>query len=76
MDTFASYPGDDDVTWTSKKMLRDVPHRFLGRMARAHNVTVHVLFPHLQLGGERDRFVAMTEQQLERWTDEVFYPAL
>ena len=76
MNAFSSYPGDDEVTWTSKKMLRDVPHCLLGRVSSAHNMTVHVLFPHLQIGGTKDRFVSMTEEQLARWTDEVFHPAL
>ena len=76
MNAFSSYPGDDEVTWARKKLLRDVPHCLLGRIAGAHNITVHVLFPHLQLVGETERFISLTEQQLTRWTDEVFHPAL
>lgn len=30
-------------------MLRDVPHFLLGRVVGAHDITVHILFPHLSL---------------------------
>ena len=58
------------------KMPRDVPHFFLGRAFGASNITVHVLFPHLQLAPGRDQVVSMTQEQLARWMDRIFHPAL
>lgn len=77
MDTFIDMSDEGYETLRAcRKMLRDVPHFLLGRVCGAHNVTVHVLFPHLQPSNGQDRFKAMTDQQMERWTDQVFHPAL
>jgi hypothetical protein len=76
--TYVSDPTDEgyETLRRCKKMLRDVPHCLLGRMHGAHNVTVHVLFPHLQVENGQEQFKGMTEQQMERWTDQVFHQAL
>lgn len=76
MDAFENVSDDDETLRSCRKMLRDVPHFLLGRLCGAHNITVHVLFPHLQLVAGRDKFKSMTEEQLSRWTDRVFHPAL
>ncbi len=55
-------------------MLRDVPHFLLGRVANAHDITIHILFPHLP--PPRDKFVSLTHDQLSRWLDHIFYPAV
>lgn len=73
---FENISEDNEVVRACTRMLRDVPHFLLGRLCGAHNITVHVLFPHLQLTPGRDRFKSMTEEQLTRWADRVFHPAL
>lgn len=55
-------------------MLRDVPHFFLGRLDGHQDISVHVLFPHLSIT-QRD-FVCMLHEQLTRWVDRVFLPAV
>ena len=55
-------------------LLRDVPHFLLGRVANAHDITIHILFPHLTQ--PRDKFISLTQDQLSRWLDRVFYPAV
>ena len=37
----------EEIPQLSRALLRDVPHFLLGRVVGAHDVTVHVLFPHL-----------------------------
>jgi hypothetical protein len=67
--------GDSEQTpRSSLAMLRDVPHFLLGRVVGAHDITVHVLFPHLVQA--RDEFVCLTKDQLSRWLDKVFHPAV
>jgi hypothetical protein len=75
-DAFQNLSENDETLRACRKMLRDVPHFLLGRLCGAHNITIHVLFPHLQLTAGRDRFKSMTEEQLTRWTDRIFHPAL
>lgn len=75
-EVYESPNGEDDTVRACKKMLRDVPHCLLGRVHGASNITVHVLFPHLPMAAWRDRFVSMTEEQLSRWTDRIFLPAI
>ena len=67
---------EDDTIRAAKKMLRDVPQILLGRVHGASNITVHVLFPHLPTSAGRERFVSVTENQMTRWTDNIFHPAL
>ena len=55
-------------------LLRDVPHFLLGRIAGAHDITVHVLFPHLS--DSRDKFISLTHHDYTRWFDRVFHPAV
>ena len=55
-------------------MLRDVPHFLLGRVANTHDITIHILFPHLSR--PQGQFIALTHEQLSRWLDRVFYPAV
>jgi hypothetical protein len=58
----------------SLAMLRDIPHFLLGRMEGAHDITLHILFPHLATA--QDKFVALTKEQLSRWLDQIFHPAV
>ena len=55
-------------------MLRDVPHFLLGRVVGAHDITIHILFPHVAVGQEK--FVSLTREQLTRWLDRAFLPAV
>lgn len=55
-------------------MLRDIPHFLLGRFIGANEITLHVSFPHLPFQG--DKFVALSQQQLTTWVDEIFHPAI
>ena len=59
---------------SSLAMLRDVPHFLLGRVVGAHDITVHVLFPHM--GVAHEKFVSLTKEQMTRWLDQIFLPAL
>lgn len=54
-------------------MLRDVPHLFLGRLAGAENITIHIFFPHLETP---PGISILTNAQLARWTDKILYPAI
>lgn len=72
-----AYRDSDDpeqLTRSSMAMLRDVPHFMLGRVEGYHDITIHILFPHLQAGGEK--FVSLTREQHTRWLDRVFLPAV
>ncbi|KIW22076.1 uncharacterized protein PV07_12538 [Cladophialophora immunda] len=55
-------------------MLRDVPHILFGRVANDHDITIHILFPHLPR--PQEKFVSLTQEQLSRWLDQIFYPIL
>ena len=55
-------------------MLRDIPHFLLGCVASAHDITIYILFPYLLI--RQERFIALTKEQLSRWLDQVFYPAV
>ena len=57
-----------------RAMIRDVPHFLLGRVEGSHDVTIHVLFPHLRTG--HDKFVSLTDEQYTRWFDRIFHPAV
>lgn len=58
----------------SSSMLRDVPHFLLGRVVGAHDITLHVLFPYMAT--VREKFVSLTGEQLSRWLDRIFNPAI
>ena len=45
---------------SSLAMLRDVPHFLLGRVVGAHDITVHVLFPHMGVANEK--FISLTKE--------------
>ena len=47
---------------SSSSMLRDVPHFLFGRVVGAHDITEHVLFPHMAVTGEK--FECLTK---DRW---------
>lgn len=47
MNGFENISEDDETVRACTRMLRDVPHFLIGRLCGAHNITVHVLFPHL-----------------------------
>jgi hypothetical protein len=46
----------------------------LGRVVGAHDITVHVLFLHLV--SAQDKFASLTKDQLSRWLDRIFHPAV
>lgn len=71
---FRATDDPEQPTQSSLEMLRDVPHFLLGRVEGAHDITLHVLFPHMQL--QREKFVALGGDQLARWTDQVLLPAI
>ena len=64
----------EEIPQLSRALLRDVPHFLLGRVVGAHDVTVHVLFPHLVPAPEK--FTSLTQDQYSRWLDQVFHPAV
>ena len=76
LDTHTFVTGDDpeQAPRAVRAMLRDVPHFLLGRVAGAHDITIHVLFAHLP--NPQDKFVSLTKDQLSRWLDRIFYPAV
>lgn len=76
INAFESISEESEIVRVFTSMLRDVPHFLLGRLCGAHNITVHVLFPHLQLAAGRDRFKSMSEGQLSSWADKALHPAL
>ena len=71
---FKSSPDPDAAERVSTVMVRDVPHFLLGRVVGAHDITVHVLFPHIPVLG--DKFKSLTTEQLSRWSDQVFHPSV
>ena len=76
IETHVFHTGDDpeQPVRSSSAMPRDVPHFLLGRVVGAHDITVHVLFPHMAVANEK--FVSLTKEQMTRWLDEIFLPAL
>lgn len=71
---FGIQPNLDPLPYGSTTILRDVPHFLLGRVEGAHDITVHVMFPHIQFRG--DKFQAFTNEQYTRWFDHIFHPAV
>ncbi|VUC37187.1 unnamed protein product, partial [Clonostachys rosea] len=53
--------------------LRDVPHFVFARLEGADFLTFHLCSPHLPCS--RD-FSRLTDEQLSRWFDKIFYPAV
>lgn len=76
IDTEVYHTGDDpeQPARVSTAMLRDVPHFLLGRVEGAHDITIYVLFPHLVT--VREKLVSLTKEQLTRWMDQIFLPAV
>ncbi|KIV98358.1 uncharacterized protein PV09_09804 [Verruconis gallopava] len=72
---FGDGVGDGEVPRPRLAMLRDVPHFLLGRVESAHDITVHILFPHLP-ARQDGTFRSLTNDQLSRWMDQVFHPAV
>ena len=72
--TFVTGDNPEQPPRATPAMLRDVPHFLLGRVASAHDITIHVLFPYLPV--RQERFVALTKEQLSQWLNQVFYPAV
>jgi hypothetical protein len=64
----------EQVPRSSLAMLKDVPHFLLGRVVGATNITVHILFSHLPVAQEK--FVSLTKEQISRWVNEIFNPAV
>ena len=76
LETRAFHTSDDpkQPETTIIAMLRDVPHFLLGRVVGAYDITIHILFPHVAVGQEK--FVSLTREQLTRWLDRAFLPAV
>lgn len=77
LETKAYDSGTDGQERSSRSrmaMLRDIPHFLLGRVEGAHDIALYVLFPHIAIGG--DKFSSLTREQLSRWTDQIYLPAL
>ncbi|RKK64994.1 hypothetical protein BFJ69_g16525 [Fusarium oxysporum] len=53
--------------------LRDVPHFIFARLEGADFITFHLFFPHLPCSCDFNR---LTDEQLSRWFDNIFYPAV
>jgi len=65
--------GGERAPRSSLATLKDIPH-LLGQVEGAHDITVHILFPHLVVG--RRPFVSLTQEQMTRWLDQIFLPAV
>lgn len=65
-------PGRSDHS--NLAMLQRIPHFMLGRIEGAHDITVFILFPHIPVLG--DKFKSFTDEQLSRWADQIYLPAL
>ena len=55
-------------------MLQDIPHFLLGRICGADSVTMQILFPYLPIEG--DKFIGLSQDQLTKWLDDIFHPAV
>ena len=55
-------------------MLKDIPHCYIGRVEGANDISMYILFPHLEPA--HGDFIALTTDQLSRWLDQVFHPAI
>jgi hypothetical protein len=64
----------EQIPRSSLTMLKNAPHFLLGRIEGGYDITLYILFPHLLVAG--DEFVALTQQQLSRWLDRIFHPAV
>ncbi|KAJ3453134.1 hypothetical protein MRS44_018789 [Fusarium solani] len=53
--------------------LKDVPHFIFARAEGADFITFHLFFPHLPCSND---FSRLTDEQLSRWFDDIFYPAV
>ncbi|KAH7117508.1 hypothetical protein EDB81DRAFT_916395 [Dactylonectria macrodidyma] len=53
--------------------LKDVPHFIFARAEGADFITFHLFFPHLPCYHD---FHRLTDEQLSRWFDVIFYPAI
>ncbi|KAH8662649.1 hypothetical protein BGZ61DRAFT_301559, partial [Ilyonectria robusta] len=52
--------------------LKDVPHFIFAKIEGADFITFHLFFPHLPCYHDFNR---LTDEQLSRWFDNIFYPA-
>lgn len=55
-------------------ILKDVPHFHLGRVEGASDISLYILFPHLSV--THAKLIGLTNEQLARWLDQVFHPAV
>ncbi|KAF5573046.1 hypothetical protein FPCIR_14108 [Fusarium pseudocircinatum] len=53
--------------------LKDVPHFIFARLEGADFITFHLFSPHLPCSSDFNR---LTDEQLSRWFDNIFYPAV
>ncbi|KAH7140513.1 hypothetical protein B0J13DRAFT_392746, partial [Dactylonectria estremocensis] len=53
--------------------LKDVPHFIFAKIEGANFITFHLFFPHLPCYHDFNR---LTDEQLSRWFDNIFYPAV
>lgn len=72
--TYTHSDDPDSPARARRAMLKDIPHFLLGRLEGAHDISLFVLFPHLPTAG--DKFNALTQEQLRRWTDLIYLPAI
>ncbi len=74
MPVFEENDNPEHIPRSSLAMLKDIPHFLVGRIEGGHDIVVYILFPHLHTAG--DKFVSLTQQQLSRWLDRIFHPAI
>ena len=55
-------------------MLKDIPHHYLGRVEGASDISLFILFPHLEFAHQD--FIGLTNEQHARWLDRVLHPAI
>lgn len=73
LDILGSIEDSKQPVRSSYSSLRDVPHLLLGRLSGGENIAVHAFFPHLEVALGTS---ILTNAQLTRWTDQIFYPAI
>ncbi|RMZ85929.1 hypothetical protein DV736_g6517, partial [Chaetothyriales sp. CBS 134916] len=57
-----------------RAIIRDVSHFLLGRVEGSHDITIHVLFLHLD--ADQDGFISLTDHDYTRWFDKIFHPII
>ena len=55
-------------------MLKDIPHHYLEQIESASEISLFILFPHLEFAHQD--FIGLTNEQHTRWLDKVLHPAI